>query len=561
MVLVFSDAANNSDEIKKELSLASRYHVPVMALRIEDVEPSDAFAYELSTRQWIDAFAGWDKSIDALVGSIGNISAAGAGCDAAARRPAAATRSAPARAWRLLLAAAALCCCSRSAAAWWFLRRARRGAQHDGSPDRLPAPVAGLARNHAGHGARRDHRRVRRPGRCRRFDRLSPGARAAPAYALGGTIQRDGDQIRVITRLTNERSGATLWSSSFNYAADQVSRVPRHIAVDAGEWCAAACSALRPIASRCLTPCSRTTCNIARRPLSSRRTPARPRFRAQGRRRGSRFLMGMVGGGRCGRSKPVSLTTRAHGARSCGKSGSRPRRRRSRSNSRNSEALAQKSVLIEANDLVGQERLLKQAIAARPLDCGCEHHLYGMMLRECRTVCRAVPQFRRATEMLALDCNPSSLWRTRLTVIGKPDEAKPHFDAAVDLSPDPDFAAQTAVIEATETGDYVAGIKALNSEASHIAATRQPLLAGFQAMASGDPGAKARAVKGLVALPDDQKNYLVVRTLAVLGANHEAFDIFVSGCRAAGLAVGALVPQHAGRAERSGFPASPKVWA
>ena len=46
MVLVFSDAANNSDEIKKELSLASRYHIPVMALRIEDVEPSDAFAYE-----------------------------------------------------------------------------------------------------------------------------------------------------------------------------------------------------------------------------------------------------------------------------------------------------------------------------------------------------------------------------------------------------------------------------------------------------------------------------------------------------------------------------------
>ena len=67
MVLVFSDAANNSDEIKKELSLASRYHIPVMALRIEDVEPSDAFAYELSTRQWIDAFEGWDKSIDALI--------------------------------------------------------------------------------------------------------------------------------------------------------------------------------------------------------------------------------------------------------------------------------------------------------------------------------------------------------------------------------------------------------------------------------------------------------------------------------------------------------------
>jgi len=74
MVLVFSEAANNSDEIKKELSLASRYHIPVMALRIEDVEPSDAFAYELSTRQWIDAFSGWDRSIDSLVHRLGELS-------------------------------------------------------------------------------------------------------------------------------------------------------------------------------------------------------------------------------------------------------------------------------------------------------------------------------------------------------------------------------------------------------------------------------------------------------------------------------------------------------
>ncbi|MEO6103010.1 MAG: toll/interleukin-1 receptor domain-containing protein, partial [Pseudoxanthomonas sp.] len=77
VVLVFSDAANHSDEIKKELSLASRFHVPVMAVRIEDVEPSDAFAYELSTRQWIDAFEGWDKAIDSVVSRIGQLRAGG----------------------------------------------------------------------------------------------------------------------------------------------------------------------------------------------------------------------------------------------------------------------------------------------------------------------------------------------------------------------------------------------------------------------------------------------------------------------------------------------------
>ena len=62
--------------------------------------------------------------------------------------------------------------------------------------------------------------------------RPAPGT--APAYALGGTIQRDGHTIRVITRLTNERSGATLWTDNFNYDGNEVSKVPRHIAVDAG---------------------------------------------------------------------------------------------------------------------------------------------------------------------------------------------------------------------------------------------------------------------------------------------------------------------------------------
>ena len=62
----------------------------------------------------------------------------------------------------------------------------------------------------------------------------APPPGTAPAYALGGTIRRDGDKIKVIVRLTNERSGATLWSNMFSYDANESSRVPRHIAVDAG---------------------------------------------------------------------------------------------------------------------------------------------------------------------------------------------------------------------------------------------------------------------------------------------------------------------------------------
>ena len=35
-------------------------------------------------------------------------------------------------------------------------------------------------------------------------------------------------------RLTNERSGATLWTDNFNYDGKEVAKIPRHIAVDAG---------------------------------------------------------------------------------------------------------------------------------------------------------------------------------------------------------------------------------------------------------------------------------------------------------------------------------------
>ncbi len=66
MVLVFTGNANNSDEIKKELSLAGRHHATVIPVRAEDVAPNDALSYEMATRQWIDLFSGWDRGIERL---------------------------------------------------------------------------------------------------------------------------------------------------------------------------------------------------------------------------------------------------------------------------------------------------------------------------------------------------------------------------------------------------------------------------------------------------------------------------------------------------------------
>ncbi len=73
MVLVFTGSANNSNEIKKEVALASQNRLAVIPLRVEDVLPSDAFLYELSTRQWVDAFDNWEEAVGRLADQIGGI--------------------------------------------------------------------------------------------------------------------------------------------------------------------------------------------------------------------------------------------------------------------------------------------------------------------------------------------------------------------------------------------------------------------------------------------------------------------------------------------------------
>jgi hypothetical protein len=68
-----SSNANNSEEIKKELVLAGRHHVTVIPVRVEDVVPNDAFAYEFATRQWIDLFQDWDREMETLARQITQI--------------------------------------------------------------------------------------------------------------------------------------------------------------------------------------------------------------------------------------------------------------------------------------------------------------------------------------------------------------------------------------------------------------------------------------------------------------------------------------------------------
>lgn len=530
MVLVFSDAANNSDEIKKELSLASRYRVPVVALRIADVEPNDAFAYELSTRQWIDAFDGWDRSIELLASRIGALQAGEGG---ASIPPPAALRQLPLFTHRrasIWFAAGAMLLLLM-AGAWLFLRPSKMAAQSlnvrltafQRLSEDLPAAMPDAVRDEI-------IAAFNEVGVVGVSTDSTPSSRSASPYALGGTIRRDGGRIRVITRLSNERSGVTLWSGSFDFDTDQPSRVPRQIAVHAGNVlrCGLFAASTYPkampdqVLSEYLKFCyyywvepqSGKMLHFARKAVA-----VAPDFSA--------------GWSAVAIAAGLELFEENPGARREGlrREGREAAAKALKLDPLNSEALATKTRLMSSTDFTGQEALLKRAIMARPLDCGCEHFQYSVMLQNVGRFSDAAAEAAQAVDMLAFDWESQFALARSLTGLGKREEAKQHFDAMIELDRNPAFAKDfVAMTEATETGDYASAISALaNPELQLPAAQRAALAAAFRALDSGNATTKSAAARALVALPEDQQNFVVVRALAALGAPRTALQLFVKG--------------------------------
>ena len=522
VVLVFSKAANGSDEIKKELSLASRFHVSVIALRVDDVEPSDAFAYELSTRQWIDAFEGWDRSIDLLVSRIRQIS----GAEAAAVTPA--TRAGSR--WTALSRGAiwiATAFCSLlllTIAGWWLLRPAgapahtmnvRMAGFRALSAD-LPAGMHDTIASEIIAAFNAD-------GVIGVSAAPAPAAGTGPAYALGGTVHRVGDSIRVITRFTNERTGAVLWSDSVDYAADQAAKVPHKIAVDVGT------------VIRCGLFGASTYHRLLPDPVLSNYMQYCQQYWAYGGSKTLRFAQLVVAAApdfswgwsavANGFLQASFAEADSHRADDMRAEGRKAEDKALALDRQNSEALAHKAYLIDPHDWISQEALFKSAIAAKPLDCGCEHYGYGLTLEKVGRLGDAIDQYRAATDMLALWPDSQLALADALVSADRLDEAKPHFDAAIDLHNDLHLDKWIAATGGVETGDHSAALAALGSGQLQIGEQeRAALIYGYQALRSANPGAKTKAIQMLIALPADSRSDTVATMMAALGATHDALD-------------------------------------
>lgn len=514
MVLVFSDAANNSEEIKKELSLASRYRVPVMALRIEDVEPSDAFAYELSTRQWIDAFENWDRSIDALVGTIGHGSstpsseASGA---AAVRRRRTRIGASP-RAIAVAAAAAALV--AVAGGGWLIFRpsgvathtmQVRLAGFHRLSPD-LPATMPQALADEMGSAFNDD-------GVISVSTASAAPPGNAPAYALSGSIRHEGDQVKVITQLTNERSGAILLTQTHSYDAANLAQVPRWAAVEASAAvrCGLFGASTYPKSlsdqtlATYLESCSETSPTKSL-DLATKVVAAAPDFSW-----GWSAVENAAGGAAFDEDpgpKREAFLKQALAAAD----------KAIQLDPSNSEAYTNKSYLIDPTDLVAREALVKKGIASRPLACGCEHHIYGNFLMDVGRAKDAVDEYNRATDVLPLNGNTQIALGEALIVAGYPEQSKKRFDAAVDLVDHPELRDEISVMTSPLLGQYSGIDTALRNPKVHAPAKFEHALEdAFHAMQSGSAQAKSAAAAELVALPPEMAGRLSVSLLGALG--------------------------------------------
>jgi hypothetical protein len=67
MLLVFSERCNDSDYIRREVTVAGESRKIIIPFRIENVEPKKALRMRLLDLQWVDGFVAREKAIDDLV--------------------------------------------------------------------------------------------------------------------------------------------------------------------------------------------------------------------------------------------------------------------------------------------------------------------------------------------------------------------------------------------------------------------------------------------------------------------------------------------------------------
>jgi TolB-like protein/tetratricopeptide (TPR) repeat protein len=245
-VLLFSAAAAESEDIAKELAAAIFSKKLVVPVRIEDIQPTGAFLYELASRNWVNAFENTEAKLAELAKGLAKLVRDGivdesiipfdrnAGANAPARKSGRPAR----KTW--VIAAAALLIIAAGGAATLLVRPA---PPTEFRIAMLPFDVlsddknqnffaAGLVDEIGGVLAKNQLQTISRSQviALPAADREAALAKLGVTFYLGGAVQSDGQTTHVTVHLDDASGHVTIWTEEFSRPVKDASALEGEVA-------------------------------------------------------------------------------------------------------------------------------------------------------------------------------------------------------------------------------------------------------------------------------------------------------------------------------------------
>jgi TolB-like protein len=257
-VLLFSENAAQSSDIAKELAAAVLKKKLIIPVRLENVEPSGPFLYELASRNWINAYQNTETQLAALAKHLANLVRTGA-CEESAlpfHRAAGNGGKTGRRSWfGPVLAGAALFLAAAAGGIYWtYFRQAasnpgqasvtaprnsvslavlpftnlsgdpRQEFFSDGMTEEITAALAKVPALHVV--ARTSAFQFK--GENRDIQKI--GAQLRVTHLIEGSVRKDGNQVRITAQLINAADGTHVWAESYDRELKGVFAVQEEVA-------------------------------------------------------------------------------------------------------------------------------------------------------------------------------------------------------------------------------------------------------------------------------------------------------------------------------------------
>ncbi len=260
-MLLFSQAASESEDIAKELAAATFSKKLVVPVRIENIQPTGAFLYELASRNWVNAFENTEAKLAELAHSLATLIKAGIADESIIPfdRNAGAKVPVPKRGWltrkplTMAVAAAIVMAVTFVALFWLYQRPGATVADFPPLPRPVGISVAVLPFVNMSGDTGQDFfsdgmteeitsALAKVPGltvigRTSAFqfkgqnrDMRAIGQALGVKNLIEGSVRKAGDQVRITVELVKAADGTQVWTDSYDRKLTDIFAVQEDIA-------------------------------------------------------------------------------------------------------------------------------------------------------------------------------------------------------------------------------------------------------------------------------------------------------------------------------------------